>query len=92
MGSCPRGTKCAYCGVREAGYIPDGAAGPVCFEPQGECCWDRAQDLGWEIIVQERLLRLWNKKLAGLSKDGAAHLTLKIAEVEQKVFDFIWRG
>ena len=92
MGSLPKGTKCAYCGIRESGYIPDGAVGPVCLEPDDECCWDRAQILGWEIINQERLLRLWKKKMAGHSKDGAAHITLGIAEVEQKVFEFIWRS
>jgi len=31
MGSLPEGTLCAYCGLREAGYIPDGCCGPLCF-------------------------------------------------------------
>ena len=31
MGSCPVGTLCAYCGKNLAGYILDGAAGPVCM-------------------------------------------------------------
>ena len=30
MGSLDRGTTCAYCGARRAGYIPDGASGPMC--------------------------------------------------------------
>lgn len=61
MGSVPEGTLCSYCGVREAGYIPDGAAGPICFEPDGECCWDRVVALGWDVIVQERQMRLNTK-------------------------------
>ena len=61
MGSLPEGTLCSYCGVREAGYIPDGAAGPICFEPDGKCCWDRVVALGWDVIVQERQMRLNTK-------------------------------
>ena len=61
MGSVPEGTLCSYCGVREAGYIPDGAAGPICFEPDGKCCWDRVVALGWDVIVQERQMRLNTK-------------------------------
>ena len=30
MGSLPEGTMCFYCGVEEAGYIPDGCLGAVC--------------------------------------------------------------
>jgi hypothetical protein len=58
MGSLPEGTLCSYCGVREAGYIPDGAAGAICFEPDGECCWGRGVALGRDVIVQERQMRL----------------------------------
>ena len=58
MGSLPKGTLCSYCGVREAGYIPDGAAGPIGFEPDGECCWDSGVALGWDVMVQERQMRL----------------------------------
>ena len=32
MGSVPENTPCAYCGVPRGGYIPDGAAGPMCAE------------------------------------------------------------
>tara|TARA_B100000780_G_C20877389_1_gene348993 strand:+ start:145 stop:639 length:495 start_codon:yes stop_codon:yes gene_type:complete len=31
MGSLPHGTLCVYCGIREAGYIPDGCPGPICL-------------------------------------------------------------
>ena len=30
MGSMPLGTLCFYCAEHEAGYIPDGAWGPMC--------------------------------------------------------------
>ena len=69
MGSLPRGTLCAYCGLREAGYIPDGCVGPLCMEPDDECCYDRSQALGWDVIVQERLMRLWNLKMTLICSD-----------------------
>ena len=31
MGSLADGTLCMYCGVNEAGYIPDGCVGVICF-------------------------------------------------------------
>ena len=37
------------------------AAGPICFEPDGKCCWDRVVALGWDVIVQERQMRLNTK-------------------------------
>ena len=91
MGSLPKGTLCSYCGVREAGYIPDGAAGPICFEPDGECCWDRGVALGWDVIVRERLMRLWKMKIAVLCKDRTALPTLGIGPIELEVSAFIWR-
>ena len=49
MGSLPVDTRCAYCDVNLAGYIPDGAVGPTCME-----CW---LDLGYDQAVQIRLGR-----------------------------------
>ena len=91
MGSLPEGTLCAYCGVREASYIPDGAAGPICFAPSGECCHDRALALGWDAIVRERLMRLWKVKSAVLCKDRTSLPTLGIDTVELNVSSFIWQ-
>ena len=91
MGSLPEGTLCAYCGAREASYIPDGAAGPLCFEPRGECCYDRALALGWDVIIRERLMRLWKMRIAVLCKDRTALPTLGIGAIEFKVSSFIWQ-
>ena len=92
MGWLPEGTLCSYCGVRKAGYIPDGAAGPMRLEPDGECCWDRRVALGWDVIVQERQMRLWEMKIAIICKDRTAlPEPLQILDIERKVCSFIWR-
>ena len=92
MGSLPEGTLCSYCGVREAGYIPEGAAGPICFEPDGECCWDRGVALGWDVIVQERQMRLWKMKIAIICKDRTSlPKPFRIRDIELNVSAFIWR-
>ena len=49
MGSLPEGTKCFYCAVNLAGYIPDGADGPMC----GDC-----QDVGWKQYVANKFRAL----------------------------------
>ena len=91
MGSLPRGTLCVYCGVREAGYIPDGCAGPVCLEPDGECCWDRAAGLGWDVIEQERLMRLWNMKTAMICNDKTSlPEPLQTLEIQCGIASYLW--
>ena len=56
MGSLPEGNLCAYCGVRRAGYIPDGCIGALCMRPndddgvEGESCYEVGQRLGWEVV------------------------------------------
>jgi hypothetical protein len=64
MGSLPRGTKCVYCGVHAAGYIPDGCIGPICLHVGG--CYDIAQDLGWDFVNTEYMKRCWLAKVRPL--------------------------
>ena len=59
MGSLPRGTLCAHCGVEEAGYVPDGSVGPTC----DTCMFERSL----EQINSLRLRRLWRMKVALLA-------------------------
>ena len=91
MGSLPRGTLCAYCGLREAGYIPDGCVGPVCMEPDDECCYDRSQALGWDVIVQERLMRLWNLKMILICSDMTTlPMPLQLPTIQAMIAEYIW--
>ena len=80
MGSSPRGTLCAYCGVHPACYIPDGCIGPICFSPptlpklpnakrmnfEWDGCWDIAQELGWHFVDTEYIKRCWRAKIGSL--------------------------
>ena len=91
MGSMPQGTLCSYCAVREAGYIPDGAVGPMCMG-QAECCYERGCVSGWEVIMNERWLRLGRMRSNVLCKDQTAVPTLGIDIVELKVAEFLWRA
>ena len=49
MGSLPLDTRCAYCDINLAGYIPDGCVGPTCME----CFFDLTE----EQMIQLRLGR-----------------------------------
>ena len=64
MGSCPEGTKCVYCGVHEASYIPDGCIGPICLHDGG--CYDIGQELGWDFVETEYMKRCWLAKVRPL--------------------------
>jgi hypothetical protein len=64
MGSLPRGTKCVYCGVHEASYIPDGCIGPICLH-DGDC-YDIGQELGWDFVETEYMKRCWLAKVRPL--------------------------
>ena len=37
MGSLPPDTRCVYCAVNLAGYIPDGCCGPTCMDCLFDC-------------------------------------------------------
>ena len=70
MGPLPDDTLCAYCGNNPAGYIPDGAAGALCFEPENDCCWDVYVQHGWEDVTRIRVRRCAASLVAPLSKSN----------------------
>ena len=57
MGTIEDGTLCAYCGINEAYYIPDGCVGPVCLFPGGLSCWDIQERHGWDGVILLRVRR-----------------------------------
>jgi hypothetical protein len=63
MGSCPEGTKCVYCGVHEASYIPDGCIGPMCLHDGG--CHDMWLENGAS-FENEYMKRCWLAKVRPL--------------------------
>ena len=92
MGSHPPGTLCFYCGLREAVYIPDGCSGPVCFDLDVGC-YDRGQDVGWDVIVQERLMRLWKMKTAMICTDRTSLPgPLSILEIQRGIAPYLWEA
>ena len=70
MGSLPDDTFCSYCGTNPAGYIPDGAAGALCFWPPDDCCWDVYMHHGWEAVTRIRVRRFAVSLVAPLSKSN----------------------
>ena len=66
MGSVPEGTLCVSCGDNEAGYIPDGAIGPMCMG-NDNCCDEKSQRDGYEIILKVRTNKLWHSLLRSLA-------------------------
>ena len=55
MGTLEDGTLCAYCGINEAYYIPDGCVGPVCNFPDGVSCCDIQVRRGWDGVILMRV-------------------------------------
>ena len=97
MGSCPEGTLCVYCGVHEAGYIPDGCCGPVCIGkyPDGvPDCLDRAKQIGWPAILTQRLERLGKMWGATKARNGVAAMpsALQFPEVRLAIFSYLWES
>ena len=89
MGS--KKTLCAYCGVREAGWIPKNCVGPLCMEPDGECCYDRSRSLGKDVIVQERQVRLLNVRMALIcSNMTTLPMPLQIPAIQVMIAECIW--
>ena len=91
MGSFPY-PLCAYCGFREAGHIPNGdIVGPLCMEPDDECCFDRSRALGWDVIVQERLMRLSNLKMILICSDMTnLPMPLQLPTIQAMIAEYIW--
>ena len=58
MGSFELGHKCAYCGVRDAWYVPDGCVGALCMEPAGSSCFDAMVEQGFNAVSDQRLMKL----------------------------------
>ena len=56
MGSVPEGTLCFYCFEHAAGYIPDGAWGPMCGP-----CIARLLAGQADALCRQRWQRLWRK-------------------------------
>ena len=92
MGSLPEGTLCAYCFENEAGYIPDGCCGPLCFfDVSGSSsCWDIAQDLGWGFVEKRRLSKLWRATLRRLGKVQSIGPLDGMSEVGLRVSAYLW--
>ena len=91
MGSFPY-PLCAYCGFREAGYIPNGdLVGPLCMESDDKCCFDISRALGWDVIVQERLMRLSNLKMILICSDTASMpMPLQLPTIRSMIAEYIW--
>ena len=80
MGSLQDGTLCFYCGIHEAGYNPNCCSG----------CYDRALNLGWNVIVQERLMCLWEMEIAMICTDRIALPgPLPILEVQRCISSYL---
>ena len=85
-------TLCVYCGIREAGFIPAGdIVGPLCVEPDGESCLDRSRVLGWGVIVQERLMRLWNLHMVLVCGNPTAlPMPMQLPTIQAMIAECIW--
>ena len=61
------------------------------MEPDDECCYDRSQALGWDVIVQERLMRLWNLKMILICSDMTTlPMPLQLPAIQAMIAECIW--
>ena len=67
-----------------AGYIPDGCAGPLCFEPDDVCCFDLIQSRGWEYVCGLRYERWKAARIVTLAKS----LPPPLDTIGQRVAEF----
>ena len=88
MGSLDPGTLCAYCGKREAQYIPDGAVGPMCLVGKASCGLDN-----WDAVIALRLRRCWNMVSAQWTSERAGHRWKPVfarGVVSENIASYLW--
>ena len=88
MGSVPEGTLCAYCGVNPAGYIPDGAVGPMCMNFP-KACFDRSENGEVEAVFGLRLVRKARAVFARLEQ--ASHAQRMPDGVAAVIASYVWK-
>ena len=95
MGSLPEGTLCAYCGAKPAGYIPDGAVGPMCMGSP-EACFERMENGSVEAVCRLRLVRQARATTARLAKPRATEMRTSHFETifdvaAAKIAEYLWQ-
>lgn len=104
MGSTKKGDLCVLCRRHKASYIPDGVAGPICFDPleadvqaglvdDYEGCYEKAQRLGWSVVENDYYLMCWNAKTMVLSKKITSRgcvLTKMSEETQARIATFVF--
>ena len=84
-------TLCAYCGIREAEWIPVKCVGPLCMEPEGDNCYAVFRSQGKHVVVTIRLIRLWNSKMALIGSDMTLlPMPLQIPDVKIQIAGYMW--
>ena len=86
MGSVDPDTRCCYCAVNLAGYIPDGAAGPMCGD-----CMDQAalSPAHCTRVVRMRHLRLITGLFELLAKAPSEQLRVS-RDAHITIAEFLW--
>ena len=86
MGSVDSDTRCCYCAVNLAGYIPDGAAGPMCGD-----CMDLAalSPARCTMVKRTRHLRLIAGLLKLLAKAPGEQLRVS-RDAHITIAEFLW--
>ena len=83
MGSLDPDTRCCYCGINLASYIPDGTAGPMCGDCMCACSFEKLVHMRHQRLI-ECLIRSCGK---------TAHVQLKLhRDAHVTVAAFLWRG
>ena len=85
MGSLDPDTRCCYCGINLASYIPDGTAGPMCMDCMCPIVWT-----SFAKLVHMRHQRLIDGLIRSCGK--TAHVQLKLhRDAHVTVAAFLWR-
>ena len=88
MGSLPEGTLCAYCGAKPAGYIPDGAVGPMCMGFPA-ACFERMETDSVEAVCRLRLVRQARATTARLASTSPALTIFDVVAAE--IAEYLWQ-